>query len=91
VFYISAAAGQVADMGKSKRPRDVDANENRPRKKTRITREVDDSLLDEQHGVNKAFQLMDSQLLADYLAQKTSRFGKDLTVVELADLSISGQ
>ncbi|KAK6820646.1 hypothetical protein PG987_015046 [Apiospora arundinis] len=32
---------------------------------------------------------MDSQLLADYLAQKTSRFGSDLSPVELADLYIS--
>lgn len=50
----------------------------------------DDELIDLELGVNGAIAKMDSQLLADHLAQRTSRFGTDLSPVELSDLSISG-
>jgi protein CMS1 len=33
---------------------------------------------------------MDNQLLADHLAQKLSRFGSDLSAVEISDLTVSG-
>jgi nitric oxide reductase activation protein len=46
--------------------------------------------LDLEAGLNRAFERMDGQLLADHLAQKTRRFGTDLSPVELADLYISG-
>lgn len=46
--------------------------------------------LDLEAGLNRAFERMDGQLLADHLAQKTRRFGADLSPVELADLYISG-
>jgi protein CMS1 len=75
-------------MGAVKRTLESKDGEDRPRKKSKAPREVDESLLDGKLGVNKAFELMDSQLLADHLAQKTTRFGKDLTSVELHDLSI---
>lgn len=51
----------------------------------------DDSLMDLAAGLNKAFAVMDSQLLADHLAQRTTRFGADLSSVELSDLHISGK
>lgn len=47
--------------------------------------------LDEQLGVNTLFARMDNQLLADHLAQKMTRFGTDLSPVELSDLSLSGK
>lgn len=59
------------------------------RKRRKSVRE-DESLLDVEAGLNGAFARMDSQLLADYVAQKTSRFGKELSPVELSDLYISG-
>lgn len=48
----------------------------------------DDSLLDLDAGLNLAIANMDSQLLSDYLAQQTTRFGTDLSSVELADLHV---
>lgn len=46
--------------------------------------------LDVQAGVNKAFERMDGQLIADHLAQKARRFGTDLSAIELSDLYVSG-
>ncbi|TLD22243.1 hypothetical protein PspLS_07840 [Pyricularia sp. CBS 133598] len=48
----------------------------------------DDSLLDLDAGLNLAIANMDNQLLSDYLAQQTTRFGTDLSSVELADLHV---
>lgn len=53
--------------------------------------EQDEADFDVEAGLNKAFERMDGQLLADHLAQKTSRFGTDLSSVELSDLYISGE
>jgi U3-containing 90S pre-ribosomal complex subunit CMS1-like protein len=61
-----------------------------PRKK-RKQAGWNDELLDAEAGLNRAFGSMDSQLLADYLSQKTARFGTDLSPVELSDLYISGE
>ena len=49
-----------------------------------------ESLLDSEQGINTAFAFMDPSLTADYLAQKIEWAGKDLSVVELADLRVSG-
>lgn len=69
-----------------KRAREDDA---RPRKKRKGGSEHDESLLDTELGLNLGIALMDPQLTADHLAQKTTRFGSDLSPVELADLYIS--
>ena len=61
-----------------------------PRKKRKGTRD-DDGDIDTEAGLNKIFERMDSQLLADHLAKKTSRFGTDLSPVELSDFYISGK
>lgn len=48
-----------------------------------------DALLDLDNGVNTIFARMDPDLLADYVAAQTKRFGgDDLSSVELADLYI---
>lgn len=79
---------QMASKGKSKkRPREEDGGSRRKRRKAGF--EHDDLLFDTEAGVNRAIALMDSQLMADHLAQKTSRFGTDLSPVELSDLYIS--
>jgi protein CMS1 len=57
-------------------------------KKQRIAAEEDD--LDISMGINKSFAHMDSQLLADYVAQRTRKFESDLSSVELEDRYISG-
>jgi len=69
-------------------------DDEKPRKKqkkhNRPTRD-DDADLDVEAGLNRAFARMDGQLLADHLAQKTRRFGTELSPVELNDLYISGE
>ncbi|KAK3943193.1 protein cms1 [Diplogelasinospora grovesii] len=63
----------------------------RKKRRKRAVRGDDDGDLDAEAGLNKAFERMDGQLIADHLAQKTSRFGTDLSPVELSDLYISGR
>ncbi|KAI9875236.1 MAG: hypothetical protein M1830_008718 [Pleopsidium flavum] len=58
------------------------------RKKKRKTRAIEDDDLDVQLGLNNAIGRMDGQLLADYVAQRTKRFGGDLSLVELEDRHI---
>jgi protein CMS1 len=78
----------MASKAKSKkRPRQADGEASR--KKRKPATEQDDSLLDTAAGMNKGVALMDPQLLADTIAQRTTRFGTDLSPVELSDLSIS--
>lgn len=51
----------------------------------------DNEALDADLGVNTLFARMDNQLLADHFAQKLSRFGGDLSSVEVSDLTVSGK
>ncbi|PKS09371.1 hypothetical protein jhhlp_003985 [Lomentospora prolificans] len=81
----------MSESRPNKRPAaDVDsgASKKKRRRKAKNNAE-DDELIDLELGVNGAIAKMDSQLLADHLAQRTSRFGTDLSPVELSDLSIS--
>lgn len=71
-----------------KRPSKDESGSN---KKKRRRAQEDDADIDTQAGLNKAFERMDGQLLADHLAQKTRRFGTDLSSIELSDLDISGE
>ncbi|KXH34140.1 hypothetical protein CSIM01_07142 [Colletotrichum simmondsii] len=59
------------------------------KQKKKSAYQVDETLLNAELGINESFAVMDNQLLADYTAQKISRFGTDLSPVELSDLSIS--
>ncbi|RYP50722.1 hypothetical protein DL769_010912 [Monosporascus sp. CRB-8-3] len=78
----------VASKAKSKkRARDEDGGARKRRRKSAF--EEDDLLFDIEAGVNRAIALMDSQLMSDHIVQKTSRFGTDLSPVELSDLYIS--
>lgn len=47
-----------------------------------------DALLDLDLGINTIFSRMDPDLLADYIAANTKRFGSDLSSVELSDLYV---
>ncbi|AEO65145.1 uncharacterized protein THITE_2111847 [Thermothielavioides terrestris NRRL 8126] len=66
-------------------------DDDKPRKKQKKQKKMreDEGDLDVEAGLNRAFERMDGQLLADHLAQKTRRFGTDLSPVELSDLYIS--
>ncbi|RDA96301.1 hypothetical protein CP533_1603 [Ophiocordyceps camponoti-saundersi (nom. inval.)] len=64
--------------------------EKKPKKRKSAQAKGDphDDALDTDLGINTLFARMDQQLLADHLAQKTARFGSDLSTVELNDLAI---
>ncbi|KAK3310746.1 U3-containing 90S pre-ribosomal complex subunit-domain containing protein [Chaetomium strumarium] len=66
-------------------------DDDKPVKKQKKQKKVreDEGDLDMDAGLNRAFERMDGQLLADHIAQKTRRFGTDLSTVELSDLYIS--
>jgi protein CMS1 len=78
----------------SKRKRDAEAEQTSKRaakkQKSKKRKTVDEDELDVEQGVNNAFSHMDSQLLADYLAQRTRQYEGDLSTVELEDKYIPG-
>jgi protein CMS1 len=54
-------------------------------KKKQKAKDIDEDDLDQELGVNHAFERMDSQLLADYINSRTKHYGKDLSSVELEE------
>jgi protein CMS1 len=58
------------------------------RKKSKKPKDVQDEALDEEKGVNHAIAHMDSNLMADHIAQRTKRFKPDLSLVEAEDLHV---
>ncbi|ROT41728.1 hypothetical protein SODALDRAFT_343571 [Sodiomyces alkalinus F11] len=77
-------------MSKSKkRAAPSEEGSRKPKKQKKSPYQVDESLLNVEAGINESFAVMDSQLLADYTAQKITRFGSDLSSIEVADLTIS--
>ncbi|KAF4449547.1 Protein cms1 [Fusarium austroafricanum] len=75
---------------KKRQAEDTPAQPKPKKSKKRKANAPDDELLDTELGLNTLFTKMDNQLLADYLAQKLGRFGKDeLSTVEISDMSIS--
>ena len=63
----------------------------RKEKKKQRAKKIDEDDLDQQLGVNHAFERMDPQLLADYVNARTRLYGKELSSVELEDRFISGE
>ena len=61
------------------------------RRKSKKPKDIADDALDLEAGLNHAIAHMDSQLLADHIAQRTKRFQTDLSLVELDDLRIPGK
>ncbi len=74
-----------------KREAEDDVPSSKKAKKKRKGNSQEDESLNTELGINTLFARMDSQLLADHLAQKATRFGTDLSPVELEDLTISGK
>lgn len=70
--------------------RAADANPPTKKAKKRKGNFENNESLDSELGINTLFSRMDSQLLADHIAQKTTRFGTELSPVELSDISITG-
>lgn len=78
---------------KRKRGADGDANDKKRAKKPKSKKQKheDEELhLDTEAGINKRFAEMDSQLLADYMDQRTRQHESDLSAVELEDKHIPG-
>lgn len=46
---------------------------------------------DTDTDINTAIGKMDNRLLADYVAQRSKRFGEDLSLVELEDIHVPGK
>lgn len=61
------------------------------KRKRRNRKQEDDAHLDLENSVNLSVGLMDNQLLSDYFSRMVTRSKTDLTPVELADLSLSGE
>lgn len=79
----------------SKRKRDTEEVEQSSKKtakkrKSKKSKVAGDDELDTELGINNAFAHMDSQLLADYVAQRTRQYESDLSSVELEDKYIPG-
>jgi protein CMS1 len=61
------------------------------RRKQKKPKEIHDEDLNEGLEINAAFSRMDSRLLADYITQRTLRFGeRELSAVELAERHFPG-
>lgn len=60
-------------------------------KKKRNATANDDGDMDFDLSINRAVARMDSNLLANHVARQTQRFGKDLSSVELTDLTLEGK
>ncbi|KAK3336194.1 U3-containing 90S pre-ribosomal complex subunit-domain containing protein [Cercophora scortea] len=85
---VSATAPPAGVMEGKTRKRPASHEDGSSRRKRKKARQ-DDADLDTEAGLNKAFARMDGQLVADHIAQKTSRFGSDLSSIELSDLYVS--
>jgi protein CMS1 len=57
----------------------------RKEKKKQKQKDIKEDDLDQELGVNHAFEKLDSQLLADYINARTRLYGKDLSSVELEE------
>ena len=92
---------QVSNLSKSpsplasiKRKSDASNDSSKKRIKTKKAKSasfVADEKLDFENGINTTLSKLDGRLLADYVAQKTKRFGGDLSLVELEDMHIPGK
>lgn len=84
---------ELQTSGKRKRNADGKPESKRAakRKKTKKPKDIEDDALDVEAGLNHAIAQMDSQLMADHIAQRTGRFQSDLSTMELDELRIPGR
>lgn len=78
----------MSNMSNIKKRR-ADDGLSQPPKKSKKRAKFQDEGLDSELGINTLFSRMDNQLLADHLAQKLSRFGAELSSIEVSDLTLS--
>jgi protein CMS1 len=91
---LEVSVSEAQELHKTKRPESKRKRglEQLSRKSTRTatSKRVKTDDLDAEMSVNTAFSRMDSELLADYVAQRTRKYESDLSVVELQDKYIPG-
>jgi hypothetical protein len=75
---------------RAKRKRDVEEKPAAKRRKLKKPKDVDETALDTELGVNQAIGYMDARLLADHIAQRTKRFRPELSLVESEDIHVPG-
>jgi protein CMS1 len=75
----SAAGGDESNKKKRKK-----------NKKNKQQPEQDGKSQDRKGGVDESIGKMDGRLLADYFAQRAQKLDKELSAVELSDLSVPG-
>jgi len=92
VRLVEALSDPASYAQSTKRKRDEDtappSKRAAKRKKTKKPKDVDDEALDLDLGVNHALAHMDSQLMADHLAQRTKRFQPDMSPVEAEEIHV---
>lgn len=89
--YNKHQTAETITMSPKKRQAEDNPSHNPKKNKKRKANAPDHDTLDTELGLNTLFTKMDNQLLADHLAQKLSRFGSDLSAVEISDLTVSGK
>lgn len=90
---LSSSPEPDTTQSSKKRKRGVEKPPTKSAKKPKSKKAKDalDEDLDIEAGVNNAFSHMDSQLLADYIAQRTKKYEDDLSSIELEEKHIPGR
>jgi len=87
-----SSSGSPEPQSGNKRKRDSDSKPESKRaakrKRSKKPKDIADDALDTEAGLNHAIAHMDSQLLADHVAQRTKRFQSDLSLMELEELQL---
>lgn len=76
------AAPAAADGPNKKKRKKAKKNKKQP--------DQDEKTQDRKDGIDESIGKMDGRLLADYFAQRAKKLDKELSAVELSDLSVSG-
>ena len=84
------ADDEITTVGAAKKAKKAQKKEKKKASKQLRAKEINEDDLDQEHGVNRAFEKMDGQLLADYINSRTRLYGKELSSVELEDKLIPG-
>lgn len=68
----------------------ADGPSKKKRKQKKKQPQEDPNAQDRKNGIDESIGRMDGKLLADYFAQRAQKLDKELSAVELNDLSVSG-
>lgn len=68
----------------------ADGPSKKKRKQKKKQPQEDANAQDRKNGIDESIGRMDGKLLADYFAQRAQKLDKELSAVELNDLSVSG-